>query len=94
MLATIPVLGWLPKANQQMCSFDVSRYGSNQCKKDPYAQYHPMTCGDGIVYDPACGDQTATDGKLPANPIYIVNNPADDYAQYDQTFQAQWIQTC
>ena len=92
MLATVPALGWLPKAAQQMCSYDVSKYGSNQCKIDPYAQYHPMTCGDGIVYDPACGDQTVVDGKVPANPVYIVNNPTDTYAQFNQTFQSQWIQ--
>src|ERR1022692_1790829 len=27
MLGTVPILGWLPKANQMMCSFDVSKYG-------------------------------------------------------------------
>lgn len=90
MLATVPVLGWLPKARQEMCSFDVAKYGK-QCKQDPYAQYHPYTCGDGIVYDPACGDPSVVDGLLPANPVYVVNKPADDYAQFDQTFQTQWI---
>jgi len=91
ILATIPVLGWLPKAGQpMMCSYDVSKYGK-QCKQDPYAQYHPVTCGNGIVYDPACGDPTVLDGKQPANPVYIANDPNDDYAQFDQTFQAQWI---
>ncbi len=92
MLATVPVLGWLPKASQQMCSYNVAKYG-NQCKIDPYAQYHPMTCGDGIVYDPACGDSSVADGKQPANPVYITNDPTDDYAQFDQTFQVQWIQS-
>jgi uncharacterized protein (TIGR03437 family) len=81
MLGTIPALGWLPKANQFMCSYDVSKYGP-QCGEDPYAQYHPLTCGNGIVLTPAC----ATD------PVYISNNdPTDAYAQYDQTFQQQWI---
>jgi len=91
MLATIPILGWLPKARHEMCSFDVAKYGK-QCKQDPYAQYHPYTCGDGIAYDPACGDVSVNDGLQPANPVYIVNDPTDDYAQFDQTFQAQWIQ--
>jgi hypothetical protein len=49
MLATVPSLGWLPKANQMMCSFDVSKYGPH-CAQDPYAQYHPVTCGDGIFF--------------------------------------------
>lgn len=91
MLATVPVLGWLPKARQEMCSYNVAKYGK-QCKQDPYAQYHPYTCGDGIVYDPACGDPSVADGLQPANPVYVVNDPQDDYAQFDQTFQAQWIQ--
>ena len=92
MLATVPILGWLPKARQEMCSFEVAKYGP-QCKQDPYAQYHqPHTCGDGIKYDAACGDPSVTDGKQPANPVYIVNDPNDDYAQFDQTFQSQWIE--
>ena len=91
ILATVPILGWLPKARVQACSFDVAKYG-NQCKIDPYAEYHPMTCGDGIVYDPACGDPSVDDGKLPANPIYIQNNPDDVYAKFDPSFQAEWIQ--
>jgi hypothetical protein len=90
MLATVPILGWLPNASQQMCSYDVSKYGK-QCKQDPYAQYHPMTCGDGIVYDPACGDPSVQDGKQPTYPIYVTNNPNDTYAQFDETLQSQWI---
>ena len=91
ILATMPILGWLPKARQQMCSFNQAKY-PNQCKIDPYYQYHPMTCGDGIQYTPACGTPTATDGKAPSNPAYIQNDPTDAYAQYDQTFQAAWVQ--
>jgi uncharacterized protein (TIGR03437 family) len=89
-IGTIPVLPWLPKARMEMCSFDVSKYGK-QCKQDPYAQYHSVTCGDGIVYDPACGDPTVNDKKLPANPIYIHNAPQDAYAQFDTSLQAEWI---
>ncbi len=91
MLATVPVLGWLPKARQEMCSYDVAKYGK-QCKQDPFAQYHHYTCGDGVVYDPVCGDPSVADGLYPANPVYVVNNPTDAYAQFDQTFQTQWIQ--
>ena len=81
MLGTVPILGWLPKANQMMCSFYVSKYGP-QCAQDPYAQYHPVTCGNGIVYASDCS----------TNPVYITkNDPTNDYAQFDQTFQAQWI---
>jgi uncharacterized protein (TIGR03437 family) len=93
MVGTIPVLGWLPKANVQSCSFDVAKYGK-QCKQDPYAQYHPLTCGNGVVYDPACGDPSVPDGKGPANPVNVKNNdPTDSYAPFDETFQAQWIQS-
>ena len=31
ILATMPILGWLPNANQKMCSFNTAKYGS-QCK--------------------------------------------------------------
>lgn len=92
MIGTIPVLGWLPKAAVEMCSFDVAKYG-NQCKVDPYAQYHPYTCGNGIVYDTACGNPSVTDGKAPANPIYIKNDPNDDYGQFDQNYQADWVRS-
>ena len=91
ILATIPTLGWLPKARVEKCSFDVAKYGK-QCKQDPYAQYHPYTCGDGIVYDPACGDPSVQDGLAPANPISVQNDPTDVYAQFDPSFQVQWIQ--
>jgi len=90
ILGTVPILGWLPKARVQACSYNVAKYG-NQCKIDPYAQYHPVTCGDGVVYDPACGDPSVNDGKFPANPIYITNEPSDVYTKFDQTFQAEWI---
>jgi uncharacterized protein (TIGR03437 family) len=89
-IGTIPVLPWLPKARTIMCSFDVAKYGK-QCKQDPYAQYYPVTCGDGIQYDPACGDPSVNDGLAPANPIYVQNDPTDAYVQVDQTLQQQWI---
>lgn len=92
MIGTIPVLGWLPKAAVEMCSFDVAKYGK-QCKVDPYAQYHPYTCGNGIVYDPVCGDPSQNDGKKPANPVYIKNDPNDAYAQFDQNYQADWVRS-
>jgi len=88
ILGTIPILGWLPKARAKMCSFSLVNYGA-QCKVDPDTS---MPCGDGIVYDPACGNPWVVDGKAPQNPIYIHNNPADDYAFHDQSFQAEWIQ--
>ena len=90
-LATIPILGWLPFSRQQVCSFNQAKY-PNQCKIDPYYQYHPMTCGDGIQYTSACGTPSVNDGKAPSNPVYIKNDPADAYQQFDQTFQSQWIQ--
>src|SRR5579871_265790 len=90
-IVSVPILGWLSKARMEMCSYDVHKYGK-QCKQDPYAQYHAVTCGDGIVYDAACGDPTVNDGKQPNNPIYIKNDPHDAYAQFDQSFQAEWIQ--
>jgi uncharacterized protein (TIGR03437 family) len=90
ILGTLPILGWLPKARAEMCSFNVAKYGK-QCKQDPYAQYHPMTCGNGIAYVAACGDPAVTDGKGPSNPTYIKNDPSDAYAQYDETFQGDWI---
>src|SRR5215469_8459039 len=91
ILATVPILGWLPYARQEMCSFNQSKY-PNQCKIDPYYQFHPMTCGDGIQYVSACGTPSVNDGKAPASPVYIKNDPTDAYAQYDQTFQSSWVQ--
>jgi uncharacterized protein (TIGR03437 family) len=91
ILATVPILGWLPNARQEMCAFNQSKY-PNQCKIDPYYQFHPMTCGNGIQYTPACGTPSVNDGKAPSNPVYIKNDPTDAYAQYDQTFQASWVQ--
>ena len=88
ILATMPILGWLPNAKQRQCSFNTAKYGS-QCKVDPYWN----ACGDGIVYTSACGTPTVQDGNLPSNPQYINNDPNDDYAQYDQNFQAQWVQS-
>ena len=90
LLGTIPVLGWLPKARIEMCSFNQAKY-PNQCKIDPFYKSHPYTCGDGIAYTSACGDPTATDGKQPTNPTYIKNDPTDAYAQFDQSLQAEWI---
>jgi uncharacterized protein (TIGR03437 family) len=77
ILATIPSLGWLPKAaTQGLCSYNVEKYGQ-QCQVDPYNS----ACGNGVVLTPTCS----------TNPQYIVNDPNDDYAQFDQTFQQQWI---
>ena len=91
ILATVPILGWLPNANQQMCSYNEAKY-PNQCKIDPYYQYHPMTCGDGFAYVAACG--TPSDGAAPPqNLSRIANDPHDVYGQYDQSFQAQWVQS-
>ena len=90
IIGTIPILGWLPKTRGEACSFDIRKYGS-QCKVDPYAQYHPDKCGDGIVYDTACGDPNVADGKLPAHPVYIKNDPTDVYSQTDETLQAAWV---
>lgn len=91
ILATVPILGWLPFARQEMCSFNQAKY-TNQCKIDPFYANHQMTCGDGIQYTSACGTPSVNDGKTPSNPVYIKNDPSDAYAQYDQTFQAQWVQ--
>jgi uncharacterized protein (TIGR03437 family) len=90
IVGTIPVLGWLPKARTEMCSFDIRIYGS-QCKIDPYASSHIAQCGNGIVYDPACGNPSKTDGLGPKNPVYIKNDPTDAYAQTDETLQADWV---
>ena len=87
ILATVPILGWLPFARQRMCSFNQVKY-PNQCKVD---RYYP-TCGDGIQYTSACGTPSVNDGKVPSSPAYVKNDPTDAYAQYDQTFQAQWVQ--
>lgn len=93
MVGTIPILGWLPKARQEMCSYDVPKYGK-QCKQDPFAQYHyPLVCGDGVVYDPVCGDPSDNKTSYTLNnPVYIQNDPNDAYARFDETFQAAWVQ--
>jgi uncharacterized protein (TIGR03437 family) len=82
---TIPVLGYLPKARARMCSFDVGKYGK-QCKVD----YWWNSCGNGILYDPACGDPTVSGGS-PPNPQYITNDPTDAYAKFDESLQADWV---
>ena len=87
---TVPVLGWLPKARAEMCSFDIRKY-PNQCKVDPYAQYHTAKCGNGIAYDAACGDPNVADGKSPSSPVYIKNDPTDAYVQADESLQAEWV---
>jgi uncharacterized protein (TIGR03437 family) len=46
MIGTIPILGWLPKARQRMCSFSVKKYGA-QCSTDPYWS----DCGSGVKPD-------------------------------------------
>ena len=76
MLGTVPALGWLPKAQQRMCSYSVTKYGQ-QCSVDPWW----TTCGNGVVKSATCS----------SNPVYITNDPTDAYAQYDQTFQQQWL---
>jgi uncharacterized protein (TIGR03437 family) len=90
ILGTIPILGWLPKGRSEMCSFNVAKYGS-QCKVDPFAKFHPVTCGNGIEYVAACGDPSTTDGKGPSNPVYIKNDINDAYAPSNENFQADWI---
>ncbi len=90
IIGTIPVLGWLPKARVEACSYEASKYG-NQCKMDPYAQFHPVKCGNGIQYVAACGDPKVLDGKGPSNPAYLKNDPNDAYARFDESFQSDWI---
>lgn len=80
VMGTIPVLGWLPKARMEMCSYETGKYG-NQCQVDPYAPYHPVHCGNGVVASATCSTK----------PLYIQNDPNDAYAQYDETFQADWV---
>jgi len=82
MMVTAPVLGWLPKARQEMAAFNVAKYGK-QCAQDPYSQYHPgfsQGAGNGVVYSATCS----------SNPVYVVNDPNDVYAPADESFQAAW----
>jgi len=88
IMGSVPLLGWLPKARAEMCSYSVAKYGP-QCKVDPNPA---MACGNGIVYDPACGDPSVVDGRAPQSPVYIRNDPADAYAWHDESFQVEWIQ--
>jgi len=46
LMGTIPLLGWLPKARQGMCSFSVAKYGRQQ-SVDPWWP----DCGNGIQPD-------------------------------------------
>ena len=90
IMTTVPLLGWLPKARAEMCSYNVAKY-PNQCKVDPYARYHPMTCGDGVVYTSECGNPSSNDGAYPRNPVYIRNDPNDAYAPADESLEAEWV---
>ena len=77
LMGTIPLLEWLPKARQRMCSFSVLNYGP-QCSVDPYW----ADCGNGVILTPTCGN----------NPQYIQNNhPSDAAAQFDQSYQRDWV---
>lgn len=87
IIATVPVLGWLPSSRKKACSYSTTKYGS-QCKVDQFW----TACGNGIAYDPACGDPTKPDGLAPKTPVYIQNDPADVYTQTDETLQAAWVQ--
>jgi uncharacterized protein (TIGR03437 family) len=87
ILSSVPMLDWLPKARERLCSFPVAVYGP-QCKVDPDPS---MACGDGIVYDPACGDPAVADGKGPPYPVYIHNDPNVAYAPSSESFQAEWV---
>jgi uncharacterized protein (TIGR03437 family) len=82
LMVTAPVLGWLPKARQEMASFSVAKYGQ-QCAQDPYSAYHAgfsQGAGNGVVYSATCS----------SNPVYVVNDPHDTYAESDESFQAAW----
>lgn len=80
VIGTIPILGWLPKARMEMCSYEVGKYG-DQCKVDPWAQYHPVHCGNGVVASATCSSK----------PVYIKGDPNDAYAPYDESFQEEWV---
>jgi hypothetical protein len=73
LLVTAPILGWLPKARQEMASFNVAKYG-RQCAQDPYSSGHAFNqgAGNGVVYSPTCS----------SNPTYVDNDPHDAYAVY------------
>jgi uncharacterized protein (TIGR03437 family) len=81
MLVTAPILGWLPKARQEMASFNVAKYGK-QCAQDPYSQYHAFSqgAGNGVVYSLNCS----------SSPVYVVNDPNDAYVPADESLQAAW----
>src|ERR1035441_1319224 len=82
LMVTAPILGWLPKARQEMASYNVAKYGK-QCSQDPYSAYHPgfsQGAGNGVVYSATCS----------SNPVYVVNDPHDAYAESDESFQAAW----
>ena len=83
IVGTVPVLGWLPKARQEMASFNVAKYGQ-QCAQDPYSTYHAafrLGAGNGVVYSATCS----------SNPKYVVNDPTDAYAMTDESLQADWV---
>ena len=82
LMVTAPILGWLPKARQEMAAFSVAKYG-RQCAQDPYSSSHPgfsQGAGNGVVYSATCS----------SNPVYVVNDPHDVYAESDESFQAAW----
>lgn len=87
ILSSVPMLDWLPKARERLCSYPLAVYWP-QCKVDPDPS---MACGDGIVYDTACGDPTVVDDKGPPYPRYVHNDPSLAYAPSNESFQAEWV---
>jgi len=82
LVGTIPMLGWLPKARQSMCSYSVQKYGP-QCHTDP----SQPDCGNGVRYDPVCVNPNVN----PQNPIYIPNDPTDTDQHYLADYQSEWV---
>ncbi|MGD0201264.1 MAG: glycoside hydrolase family 44 protein [Bryobacteraceae bacterium] len=76
LMGTIPLLEWLPKARQRMCSFSVLKYGT-QCSTDQYF----ADCGNGVISTPTCAN----------SPQYIQNDPRDAAAQFDESYQRDWV---
>jgi hypothetical protein len=80
-IMTIPVLGYLPSANQKGCAYSVAKYVAQGCCSGQ-AQSPPEPAGCGNGFSTAMGNP----------PLKHINDPLDVETLYTSAHQADWIQ--
>jgi uncharacterized protein (TIGR03437 family) len=89
VVGTVPILDWLPKSRDRMCSFSIAKYG-RQCSYDYWFQ----DCGSGIVWQQGCptpSESNSYSGYSPPNARNVVNDPSDINTRFDESLQRDWV---